>query len=126
MSRLYISIALILIILIFCFASVVSVYHYKEELINTLDTAYAEFLQGDYDDVYTTVNSFEYKWEKSEKIMMLFASQIELDELAKISSALKHYITYEDYSMFTSELFKAKNILEHHYKSKLPNIWTIF
>ncbi|MBQ4101071.1 MAG: hypothetical protein IJC83_05955 [Oscillospiraceae bacterium] len=85
MSRLYISIALILIILIFCFASVVSVYHYKEEFINTLDTAYAEFLQGDYDDVYTIVNSFEYKWEKSEKIMMLFASQIELDEVAKIS-----------------------------------------
>lgn len=126
MSRLYISIALILIILIFCFASVVSVYHYKEEFINTLDTAYAEFLQGDYDDVYTIVNSFEYKWEKSEKIMMLFASQIELDEVAKISSALKHYITYEDYSMFTSELFKAKNILEHLYKSKLPTIWTIF
>lgn len=126
MSRLYISIALILIILIFCFASVVSVYHYKEEFINTLDTAYAEFLQGNYDDVYTIVNSFEYKWEKSEKIMMLFASQIELDEVAKISSALKHYITYEDYSMFTSELFKAKNILEHLYKSKLPTIWTIF
>ncbi|MBQ4100034.1 MAG: DUF4363 family protein [Oscillospiraceae bacterium] len=125
MSRLYISVGLITVMLIICITSIASLAYYRDMFIEVLDSAYAEFIKGDYDDVYTIVSSFEHQWEKSEKILMLFASQIELDEVAKISSALKYYITYEDYSMFCSELSKAKNILEHLYKSKLPTIWTV-
>lgn len=126
MNRLYVAIGLIVLTLVICTTGVLMIGYYKNKYTEELETAYTEFKNENYDKVFELIDSFEKQWEKSERKLLVFVNHNELDEISRISSALKYYLIYKDYPMFSSELYKIIGIMEHIFKSEVPNIWSVF
>lgn len=113
MKRLWIAVALIIIMSIITAAGILSIKIYSKELNDSLGEAKQAAMNEDFETAVEICKQAERNWTKAEKKLKLFVNNSDISEVGLTVSKLEPLLVNGDLAAFYSELKIAQIQLIH-------------
>ena len=122
MKRVALCAAVLLVIILLCTASLVTVSRYQHHFTQALQ----DLEQAVYQETFERPADICRDWLDAEHVLIRFVRHAELDEVTGAMTRLEMLAKYGDLSEFSAELNRIKNLLHHIYDSEIPYLRNIF
>lgn len=126
MKRVALCTAILLVIILLCTASLVTVSRYQRDFTKAIQDLEQAVYQETFEVLSVRAASVCRDWMDAEHVLIRFVRHTELDEVTGAMTRLEKLAKYGDLSEFSAELNRIKNLLHHIYDSEIPYLRNIF
>lgn len=126
MKRVALCTAILLVIILLCTASLVTVSRYQRDFTKAIQDLEQAVYQETFEALSFRAASVCRDWMDAEHVLIRFVRHTELDEVTGAMTRLEKLAKYGDLSEFSAELNRIKNLLHHIYDSEIPYLRNIF
>ena len=126
MKRVALCTAILLVIILLCTASLVTVSRYQRDFTKAIQDLEQAVYQETFEVLSVRAASDCRDWMDAEHVLIRFVRHTELDEVTGAMTRLEKLAKYGDLSEFSAELNRIKNLLHHIYDSEIPYLRNIF
>ena len=126
MKRVALCAAVLLVIILLCTASLVTVSRYHHHFTQALQDLEQAVYQETFERLSGQAADICRDWLDAEHVLIRFVRHAELDEVTGAMTRLEMLAKYGDLSEFSAELNRIKNLLHHIYDSEIPYLRNIF
>lgn len=125
MSRLITACILIFSIIAVSIFGILYIKNKKDECSEILQAAYDNAKLEKVELAQENVNNFCEKWDKLEKIFIIFLHRQDLDEITFSSRSILEYIKAQELPEFFAEVKKIMALLDHTLETEMPLLQNI-
>ena len=125
MKRVILCIAILLVIMLLCTASLVTTSRYQYVLTHEVRDLEQAIYQKTFEQLSAQAAALCQKWMEAEHVLIRFIRHTQLDEITSAMARLEMLAKYGDLSEFSAELGRIKSLLHHIYDSELPYLRNI-
>ncbi|MCI9406474.1 MAG: DUF4363 family protein [Oscillospiraceae bacterium] len=126
MKRVILCAVILLVIVLLCVASLVTVSRYQYVFAQEIHDLEQAIYQKTFEQLSAQAAQMSREWMDAEHVLIRFIRHTQLDEITSAMSRLEMLAKYGDLSQFSAELSRIKTLLHHIYDSELPFLRNIF
>lgn len=126
MKRVALCVAILIVIVLLCTASLVTVAGYQKTFVAKLEDLETAMYQVSFEELATRSASVCRAWMDAEETLIRFVRHTELDTITGAVTRLEKLAKFGDLSEFSAELDRIKTLIHHVYDSEVPYLRNIF
>lgn len=126
MKRVILCVAILLVIVLLCVASLATVSRYQHVFSQEIRELEQAVYQKNFEQLSAQAAQLHQEWMEAEHVLIRFIRHTQLDEITSTMSRLEMLAKYGDLSEFSAELSRIKTLLHHVYDSEFPYPRNIF
>lgn len=126
MKRFQVSVAITVVSILCCVASLIFINDSKNCYSRLLEGVYNNSFSEDTSKAKADLDKFSKKWEKDEKFLMIILPHEDVDDIAFSLEMLKEYLKSEEMPEFRAELKKATALVKHLWEKEVPSPVNVF
>lgn len=126
MKRVLISIFIFLLIISSSILALVFINSKKNQCSELLNNAYQSAIQSDYISAKENTEKFIKKWDKNEKLLMIFVHRQDVDDITFTAREILEYIKEKEIPEYLAGTKRIMALLDHTFETEMPYFENIF